>query len=88
MSHSSFTRLACVVLTLVFSTAVLAIPTVQAESVKLSAIVHEPPTNGYVFTALAPLPKLMPDALVKATPPVASATGGVPSTSLDVKKKP
>ncbi len=86
MSHSSFTRLlGLAMLTISFLT-----PHVQAESVKLSPIVHEPPTNGYIFTALAPLPKLMPDMLVKLTPPVASSTANVPtpSTSLDVKKKP
>ncbi|MFN7311270.1 MAG: hypothetical protein ACK5T0_07885 [Vampirovibrionales bacterium] len=86
MIYPSFTRLACFSMLAVS----LVIPNVQAESVKLSAIVHEPPTNGYIFTALAPLPKLMPDMLVKATPPVASTTADVPTstTTLDVKKKP
>ncbi len=86
MSHPSFTRLACFSILAVS----LVLPNVQAESVKLSAIVHEPPTNGYIFTALAPLPKMMPDMLVKATAPVASKTASVPTpnTTLDVKKKP
>ncbi|MFN9691256.1 MAG: hypothetical protein ACK551_04065 [Vampirovibrionales bacterium] len=85
MIHPLLTRLVCLTL---LSMGLIS-PTVQAESVKLSAIVHEPPTNGYVFTALAPLPKMMPDMLVQATPPVASTSANVPtpSTSLDVKKK-
>jgi hypothetical protein len=89
MSASFLTRLT-IVLTVVFSMTGLALPQLYAESVKLSAIVHEPPTNGYIFTALAPLPKLMPDMLVKAKPPVAPTTASVPTpnTSLDVKKKP
>jgi hypothetical protein len=85
MIHPSLTRLACFAIL----AASFLVPNVYAESVKLSAIVHEPPTNGYVFTALAPLPKMMPDMLVQATPPVASTSANVPtpSTSLDVKKK-
>ena len=86
MIHPSFTRLACFSMLAVS----LVIPNVQAESVKLSAIVHEHPSNGYAFTALAPLPKMMPDVIVKATSPVVPSTANVPtpSTSLDVKKKP
>lgn len=32
-----------------------------AESVHLSPLVHDEPQGGYVFTALAPLPSVLPD---------------------------
>ena len=61
-----------------------------AESVKLSAIVPESSTQGYTFTALAPLPKLLPDASVSSSLSTGTPSPAEPksSTLLDVKKKP
>jgi hypothetical protein len=69
----------------------LLLPKGYAESVKLSAIVPESSSQGYTFTALAPLPKLMPDALIQVTAPLGTTTSPAEpesSTFLDVKKKP
>jgi hypothetical protein len=65
-------------------------PKGYAESVKLSAIVPESSTQGYTFTALAPLPKLLPDASVSSSLSTGTPSPAEPksSTFLDVKKKP
>ena len=92
MVHSSYLRLACFSMLALLTALVVSNIAVDAESMKLSAIVHETPSSGYVFTALVPLPKMMPDSPLVATSPTPVSpmvsASPVPSTTLDVKKKP
>jgi hypothetical protein len=54
-----------------------------AESVKLSPLVHDDPQEGYVFTALAPLPSVLPDVQNTSNPSAIQE----PTTQIVLKKK-
>ncbi len=89
-------RLFCVLVCLMLSLFSVVTPSVSASELRqLSPIVHEPPVGGYVFTALAPLPRDFRETALSPTPILQESaqtaqTQGVPlpNTRFELKKKP
>ncbi len=58
MKHTLYTLLA---MALCATISFMAAPSAQAQILRLSPLVHNAPSGGYAFHALAPLPTVMPD---------------------------
>jgi hypothetical protein len=68
--------------------------TAQAQTLKLSPMVHSAPPGGYNFQALVPLPSMMPDEAMKDDNAIdvqkatfSQNNGQPPVTTLELKKK-